>query len=605
MSAIGVVSVNSNSTAALLTQLAAKGAQDVLLTCDPKCSLFHQSYCRITNFSMGEQTLCFQQAPSGQEWVASTAIRAEVLRAGDLLGPVYVDGALSGLPAPLEDNPVISANDAAFDVLMWTPAVSYALVSTSQVLIGSQEFETIPSEYMIMHDEISRTEGCRASKLIGDYGPYLRGVALSAADAQDTVANAHQGLSVIGSDEETFQAGIAFSTRSQKIIAPLPHFWTSHAGNYLNVVGSQYHNIVLQLSTRAYSQLALALKIYRETGQIEALASNLIDSGPAILDSGSSFGSNQGQLSGLSILAVYVQLDTAERRLKAQAAQTVRMVYVQSAPYSTVATDQASTKSITNYFNHPVTRFLWAWRATEATSHVANQQWFRFGAFRGSRYAVSRTNSPLVSYFPVQEAVPEINEFELQINNHSRTNQAAEYYLYTQPYALGKRVPSRIIYSYSFAQYPDAADMHSGSMNLSRIDNVVLNFTFKTAITGASPLVPLAGNAFLAASDSIAEANSVQAGTSVDGVLFADQVKPLSTAGTIFFCAETINFYKQAAGMFGLLLKFYIIPFMVLYKMSRKEKHHSTRERIKTCVESSLVAMRMNATGVSQVCLSC
>lgn len=593
MSAIGVVSVNSNSTAALLTQLAAKGAQDVLLTCDPKCSLFHQSYCRITNFSMGEQTLCFQQAPSGQEWVATTAIRAEVLRAGDLLGPVYLDGALSGLPAPTTSDPVASPNDPALDVLLWTPAVSYALASSSQVLIGSQEFETIPSEYMIMHDEISRPEGCRASKLIGDYGAYLRGAAIARTAALDAESNAYQGLSVDGSDEKTLQAGIAFSTRSQKIIAPLPHFWTSHAGNYLNVVGSQYHNIVLQLSTRSYSQLALALRVYRETGQIVAMSSNLIDSGPAILDSADAFGSNQGQLSGLSILAVYVQLDTAERRLKAQAAQTVRMVYVQSAPYSTVATDQASTKSITNYFNHPVTRFLWAWRATEATSAPANQQWFRFGAFRGSRYPLSTISSPASDgYFPVQEAVPEINEFELQINNHSRTNQAAEYYLYTQPYALGKRVPTRIIYSYSFAQYPDAADMHSGSMNLSRIDNVVLNFTFKTAITGASPLVPLQGNAFLAASDSIAEANSLQTGEDINGLVTPDQVRGMSTAGTIFFCAETINFYKQAAGMFGLLLWWGCFAYMRNNTPDDMKNTTPITSALEVCGKRSLVAVQ-------------
>jgi hypothetical protein len=608
MSAIGVVSVNSNSTAALLTQLAAKGAQDVLLTCDPKCSLFHQSYCRITNFSMGEQTLCFQQAPSGQEWVASTAIRAEVLRAGDLLGPVYLDGQLSGLPRPVAQTPQASPLDNALEVLIWTPAVSYALVSTSQVLIGSQEFETIPSEYMMMHDEISRPEGCRASKLIGDYGPYLRGAGIAALTSLDSgYPAAYEGLAAIGSDEETLQAGIAFSTRSQKVIAPLPHFWTSHAGNYLNVVGSQYHNIVLQLSTRAYSQVALALAIYRETGQIEALGSNLIDSGADICDSGN-FGTNMGQLSGLSILAVYVQLDTAERRLKAQAAQTVRMVYVQSAPYSTAATDQASTKSITNYFNHPVTRFLWAWRATAATAQPANQQWFRFGAFRGARYPLTTGAAGAEAtadngYFPLQEAVPEINEFELQINNHSRTNQAAEYYLYTQPYALGKRVPSRIIYSYSFAQYPDAADMHSGSMNLSRIDNVVLNFTFKTAITdaGSPGFISLVGNAFLAASDSIAEPNSVQVGSSATGVYDASQVRALSTAGTIFFCAETINFYKQAAGMFGLLLK----PILRMLKKVLKGKTPLHVRTHQTRVENSLVAMRMNATGVSQVCLAC
>ena len=220
----GVVSVNTNTTAAALTEIAALGAQDVLLTCDPKCSLFHQSYCRIKNFAMGEQTLCFQNAPSGQNWSAGSCLRAEVLRAGDLLGELYLDFCLSGLPLPVGE----ASPEVTLDCKLWTPAIGYAIIANSKVVIGSQEFESLTGEYLMMKDEISRAEGNRASKLIGDYGAHLRGAALQGSPSD--------GLSAIGSDEATLQAGLEYSTRSQKILAPLKHFWTGHAGNYLNVV---------------------------------------------------------------------------------------------------------------------------------------------------------------------------------------------------------------------------------------------------------------------------------------------------------------------------------------------------------------------------------
>lgn len=483
---------------------------------------------------MGEQTLTFQSAPSGQNWTASTGMRAEVLRAGDLLGEIYLDFCLSGLPEPVESSPT-----SLVDVKLWTPALGYAIIAQSKVIIGSQEFENTTGEYFMMHDEISRTEGCRASKLIGDYGSHLRGAALEGQDAD--------GLSAIGSDEATLQAGLEFSTRSQKILAPLPHFWTGHAGNFLNVVGSQYHNIVIEMETRAYSQLALAYQVDRETGQMVP-QSNASDSAPPA-------DATQGVLSGMDILAVYIQLDTAERRLKAQAAQTVRFVYAQGAQYSTVATDAASTKEVSNFFNHPVTRMLWGWRGLDKVSGNRHE-WFEFGAYRGARLRVGG-GSGAAAYHRVQEVVPEINQFELLINNHSRVHQASEYFLYAQPYAHAKRVPSRVVYSYTFSMYPDAEDIHSGSINLSRIDNVVLRFTFKSVIAGPNPVAPTTTAAYLVAANSIAGLNTVQVDTgaaiSPDNALSSAQVASGSLAGTIFFYAETINFYKQAAGMFGLL----------------------------------------------------
>jgi len=491
------VCINSNSTAACLTELAALGAQDTLLTCDPKCSLFHQSYCRITNFAMGEQTLQFQGAPSGQNWSAATSLRAEAQRAGDLLGPVYLDFCVSGIleAVTLANAPSLLASN------IFMPAIGYGIIEESKVVIGSQEFESCTGEYFMMHDEISRAEGHRASKLIGDYGRYLRAAACTAASDVPQLT-----------DEETLQAALEFTSRSQKILAPLPHFWTKHPGNYLNVVGSQYHNIVLELKTRAYSQLARLISTNETSGAITRADATTPPPG-------------QGVLSGMSLLAVYVQLDTAERRLKAQAAQTVRFVYTQHASYSTVSTDLGATKQVSNYFNHPVARLVWAWRSQEA---VAENEWFRFGAYAGRKVLRS------VGLYQKQEVVPEISSFELAINNNSRVHQAAEYFLYAQPYASAKRVPSRIVYSYSFALYPESEDIHSGSLNLSRIDNVVAMFTFKPQTAGATA----------AAADSIASlVSSVSAPTSAITI----------AGGAVLFNAETINFYKQAAGMFGLL----------------------------------------------------
>ena len=165
--------------------------------------------------------------------------------------------------------------------------------------------------------------------------------------------------------------------------------------------GSQYHNIVIELDTRAASDLTLAYTINRDTGKITA-NSNALATKPDM-----SSLPTAGVLSGMEILAVYVQLDTAERRLKAQAAQTVRFVYSQGATYSTVSTDAGATKEVSNFFNHPVTRLLWAWRAASATSEDRHE-WFEFGAYRATKVQVGKGAPGPDAYHRVQDVVPEI-----------------------------------------------------------------------------------------------------------------------------------------------------------------------------------------------------
>jgi len=496
----------SSSASAAFIELAAIGQADTLLTCDPKMSYFTQTYARTTNFAMGEQTIAFDtQPPTGQNWRGAT-LTAEISRKNfDLLGPVYFDACLSGLPGQITVGPTVYTR-------LWTPAVGFALIKESTVDIGNTHFETLHSEYMVAHDEISRPEGLRASKLVGDYGgAYLRSGFI--ADA----------VGAIVSDCDTLAKGMEYSTRTQKILTPLPHFWTKHVGNYLNIVGLSHQNVKLRLTTRSFDELQLQLGSDTTNGSIEV---NTVDQ--------RAFASDQGKLLGATLLATYIVLSTEERRLKAQCTQTIRYVYVQksSKTYKTKSTDAGNPVRLTNMFKNPITRMLWMWRSSEA---LANNEYFRFGGYRA--VPVQLTGS---IYAP-QEVLSVFSQIEVKVNQNTRVCEPSEYFLYAQPYAHAERVPDRIVESYSFALHPDDDSCYSGSINLSRVENFEIDLLVKDrVVTGGA----------VAAADYLSEANKI--GGKSPSLTAADTVASDLT-GEILLYAETINFYKQSAGMIGQL----------------------------------------------------
>jgi len=537
---MSVSNIISNSSTAALIELSALGAQDTLLTCDPTKSLFHQTYSRVTNFALGEHTMLMDSAPSGTNW-GESVVTAEMDRtAGDLLGPVYLDFSLSGLPQH-----VYGLNE----FMLWTPAVGFAIIDESQVKIGNQVYEKLSGEYLMMHDEISRPEGRRASKLVGDYAPYLRNFApffpstVTIPEEAGGFPIAQQTLGAFppmvnslaafaSSDTAGIIKGIEYSTRTQAILAPLNHFWTRNPGDYLNMVGAQYQQVKLQLKLRKYTDLAMKFT-YVESGEMTAVADV-------------SVAEPSGVISGMQILAVSVYLDQAERRLKAQTAQTSRFVYVQRETHDTNVDQKAHTINFDNHFKNPVSRLLWAWRADAAKSR---KEYFQFGAYRGTRVRVSNAQGGGFSESSTaQEVTTESTAFEWLINNQSRIAQKSEYFLYAQPYERATRVPTRIVYSYALALEPDCDHEYTGSLNFSRLDNIVFRSTLKDVVTDLDP--PLTETLYLDYSNRMGGLNSVSCSLFSSD---AARVTEGSAKGKYLLFAETNNFYKQAAGMFGLL----------------------------------------------------
>jgi hypothetical protein len=85
-----------------------------------------------------------------------------------------------------------------------------------------------------------------------------------------------------------------------------------------------------------------------------------------------------------------------------------------------------------------------------------------------------------------------IESVQLKINNQSRfgLNNGqpldAKYFRTVQPFMHHSRVPRENIYSYSFALHPEKAAQPSGSINMSRIDNAILEFKLTTAAQAKS-----------------------------------------------------------------------------------------------------------------------
>lgn len=143
-------------------------------------------------------------------------------------------------------------------------------------------------------------------------------------------------------------------------------------------------------------------------------------------------------------------LDTDERRRFAQTEHTYLIEQLQYSLESFSMKDIHSTLS----FNHPCKELIWVLQPDERT---LAKEW--------SDYSLNGNGQQTLA------------EATLLLNGHERfSKMKAEYFNLVQPYHHHTAVPSPGIYVYSFAMHPE---LHSpsGTLNMSRIDNVVLSMT--------------------------------------------------------------------------------------------------------------------------------
>lgn len=454
------------SSGGALTDLAAKGAQDAYLTLRPSMTLFKGSYKRYTNFAVTQLEQCFQGNVNFGKKLCAT-----IQRNGDLLAECYLVFFLEKLrvcePANVEEQDGLDAvvadrlgGDYAGDFpkcnlmapgtassdpagVYWANCVGHALIETVAVSIGGHEFDCHTGDYLQIWESLTAKANKELESLIGCF--------------------------------KDIDSLFDFSAEDQIIYVPLKFWFNRSWQQALPLIALQYHQVRLDVRLRPKECLIKTINF-----SDEELARTDIALPAVKLDK------NSGQMLEAFILANYVFLDTFERRLFAQKYHT----YVFDQLQFTGPESKSAGKKVHNIelrFNHPVQELIWVIQRQEA---IDNKDWFDYSLRCPDPIGVGDAGTtsptagvPLVGRDPLASA-------KLQLNGHDRFEERdAIYFRKIVPLEHHTRIPDRFIYSYSFAKDPEHATQPTGSVNMSRIDNVVLQLhTADDALTGSATI---------------------------------------------------------------------------------------------------------------------
>jgi len=396
-----------------LMQLVAYGAQDIYLTGNPQITFFKVVYRRHTNFSME----AIQQGWNGGGTTADAAatLTATISRNGDLVHRMWLDCDL-----------VYEANPAGTGgtYLNWTNNTGHALIEECSIEIGGQRMEKHTGQWLDIWNELTDHE---ESEWLG----------LNKHAAK----NAYLKSKIIATSV----------TETLDLYVPLKFWFCRNPGLALPLIALQYHEIKFNLKTRS----------------INALVNGALTSDPVTATNTIT----------TNLWVDYIYLDTDERRRFAQVSHEYLIEQVQISTNNLTATQSLN-------FNHPVKEIFWvtptvesARAASDFTSDkidpIANvgdvpgttskNDYFNYSVLTGNPENISGQTS----YTTFGSAL-------LKLNGHERfQSRKACYFRLCQPQQSGHKVPTKHIYSYSFALKPEE-HQPSGTCNFSRIDNAKL-----------------------------------------------------------------------------------------------------------------------------------
>jgi hypothetical protein len=171
------------------------------------------------------------------------------------------------------------------------------------------------------------------------------------------------------------------------------------------------------------------------------------------------------QITRFQMFGDYIYLDTEERRRFAAADHEYLIEQLQFAPPHSVPIGVAST-NIPLYFNHCCKEFIWVIQESRMKSA---REWFNF-----TTAIQSGGGEPNV----IEQDL--LNTAIMRLDGYDRFYvRNANYFRLTQPFQHHTVVPAPpvYIYLYSFSMKPEQ-EQPSGSLNCSKIDDIMLSMTF-------------------------------------------------------------------------------------------------------------------------------
>jgi hypothetical protein len=482
-----------------ILQLAAFGSQDIMLTGNPQITFFRQLYKRHTGFAIESIEQAFNgDADFGRQ------VSATISRTGDLITRMYLEVTLRDLTLytfKSDDGQTLKSTDVNY-----VNSIGHALLKSVELEIGGFRVDRHVAEWMDVWHELSEVEERREglNAMIGKYAerprqaiafarvlsdgsvtvevadggagylvpptivignPTVAGLDVKPATAQATVvdgkvvkiemkedgspgsydpAKPPPSVAVIG--EQSTQRRWSTNKESTYYI-PLLFFMNRHTGLALPLISLQFHE------TRVLFEFRNVLEcIVHPTQKITSAYRGSASDPVNIIRDPLSF-------KRARLFVDYIYLDTEERKRFAQIPHEMLIEQVQFLGNVPIAGYPTVSQKVPVNFSHPVKELIWMYTSQD---HADANDIFNYNLDDDDRDVFTSVR--------------------LLLNGTDRfAERQGSYFRLVQPYQHHTRVPTKKIYSYSFALSPEE-HQPSGTLNMSRIDQAYFLFNFEDPI---------------------------------------------------------------------------------------------------------------------------
>ena len=439
-----------------IIDLAAKGAQDFYLTNNPQITFFKNVMKKHTNFSM-ELIEIDPSSDKNLQKSLETDIEFKIDRNGDLVKQIYF---VFNLPDIYS-----SSSTYAGYKFKWIERIGEYIIKEVILEIGGQEIDKHYGEWLHIWNELTLSE-----KKKDGYNRMIANVS-EVYDPKDS-SDAYPPFSHTGAVNPVI--------RGRKVIVPL-HFWFNYIpGSELPLIALQFSEVKIKFKLRPFNEL------------FTVIDSSLRKKSPSDTYNLGMFLKASSVISELNIspkLEVnYIFLNDNERKnFSEQSHEYIinkidRRSNISITPTG-IANDDNNTIDLD--FQHPVSNLIWKLRRSdfESSNQFSNYtNWYH----KDINPLINDEHNEFAAEITIDE--DNINSFKeksilrsatLKFNGGVRLKEKTSgVFNLLNNYQHMKKIPEEGIYVYSFNLNHDIKSyQQSGSVNLSRIDNVQLDLT--------------------------------------------------------------------------------------------------------------------------------
>ncbi len=438
-----------------IIQIAAIGRQNDYINKDPNFTLFKTSHNKYTSFSEDFEW----QDMNGVIAFGAQKAPATISRYGDLITDVHLYVTLPGLRAPDNGawNLVPGSTPAEYypSAAYWVNAIGYALMDEVTLEIGSQDIDTLYSDYMFLWEELTQRPGARIKEAIGKF-------------------------SYSGEVEKDM---VEFASQERTLFVQLPFFFNKYfleKGLALPLISLTYHEIKIKISFATISDIACV--VVQDGSKPEFPDSwTLIESGEAAIPINTKTSARLANTDLVAkLLVTYIYLDVDERNTFAQSDHEMLVTTLQR-QQNTIAVQGLTQDSLKLYFNHPSNFLMWVVRPHDYKTNAGRR---RYSVGHKDRFDFSG-QVPNAS-LEWGDIVDPVTHATLKLNSHERwpENMISTFFRVIQPQLKFELVPSAYLYIFCFSIAGGVWNPTS-TLNFSRIEHTQLDLKYNNPAVNA------------------------------------------------------------------------------------------------------------------------